>query len=224
VRALLIANVLDSDAGFVGHRFREHGFSFSENHRERLDDWIGVEGHDLVVLLGSEWSVYWPENAVATEQESALIRNAQRRGVPMFGICYGSQMISHALGGTVERAREPEIGWMDVTSDIAAVASGPWMQWHYDCFTPPPGAEELGRSAVGSQILRIGRTFATQFHPEANEAMIAYWARSEGGSAELQRLGRSADELLDITRKNVIDSEPNAHALVDWFLDNVAGS
>jgi GMP synthase-like glutamine amidotransferase len=113
---------------------------------------------------------------------------------------------------------------MDVTCDIPAVASGPWMQWHYDCFTPPPGAHELGRSAVGSQILRIGRTFATQFHPEANEAMIAYWARSEGGSAELQRLGRSADELLDITRKNVIDSEPNAHALVDWFLDNVAGS
>lgn len=223
MRALLIANSLDSDAGFVGERFREHGYSFSENHREHLGDWVGLDDHDLVLMLGSEWSVYWPENGESVAQEADLVRQAHQRGIPTFGVCYGSQMIAHALGGTVERSRQPEIGWFDVTCDIPdAVASGPWMQWHYDCFTPPPGAEELGRSDVGSQIIRIGRTFATQFHPEATETMITRWARSKGGSAELAKYDMSAEVLIETTRQNVVDSQPNASALVDWFLNQVA--
>jgi GMP synthase-like glutamine amidotransferase len=224
VRALLVANALDCDPGFIGDRFRHHGFSFTENHRETLSDWVGVNGHDMVLLLGSEWSVYWPDKAKEAAAEAELVREAHGRGVPVFGICYGSQMIAHALGGTVEKAREPEIGWYDVTCDIPAVAPGPWMQWHYDCFTPPPGAEELGRSPSGSQVIRLGRTFATQFHPEASETIVSRWARSAGGRAELERLGTSSEALIDATRANVLDSEPNAHAIVDWYLDHVAGS
>ncbi len=224
MRALLVANQLDCDAGYIGDRFRSHGFSFGECHRETLADWPQLDGHDLVLLLGSEWSVYWPENKASVQQESALVRTAHDRGVPVFGICYGSQMVAHALGGTVERAREPEVGWFDITSDIPdAAAPGPWMQWHYDCFTPPPGAEELGRSSAGSQMVRLGRTFATQFHPEVNESIVTRWARSESGSTELAKRGMSPDELIDITRRHVIDSQPNAERLVDWFVNKVAG-
>ena len=76
-------------------------------------------------------------------------------GVPIYGICYGNQIMAHALGGTVERAREPEIGWHQIVSDVPEVISeGPWMQWHYDVVTVPPGAEELARSAVGPQAWR----------------------------------------------------------------------
>jgi GMP synthase-like glutamine amidotransferase len=222
MRALLIANTVDADAGFVGERFRHHGYAFTECLREHPGEWPDLDGHDLVVLLGSEWSVYWPEVADNVAAEVAVIRDAQRRGVPQFGICFGNQSMAHALGGTVERAREPEIGWYQVASDApGVVAEGPWLQWHYDVVTVPAAATEIARSAVGPQAWRLGRSVATQFHPEATESMLARWCRS-GGAAELERLGSSADALMAQTRVNVEISREHADVLVDWFLAEVA--
>ena len=158
MRALLIANQNDADAGYVGDRFRFHGYSFTECFREHPDEWPDLDGHDLVLLLGSEWSVYWPEIAHKVAAEASLIRAAHERGVPQFGICFGNQSMAHALGGTVERAREPEIGWYDVVSDVPdVIAEGPWLQWHYDVVTVPPAATELARSSVGPQAWQLGR-------------------------------------------------------------------
>ena len=218
MRALLIANALDADPGFIGNRFRHHGFAFAECHREHPKEWPNLDGIDLVLMLGSEWSVYWPEVAHPVAAESALIQEADRRGIPQFGICYGNQIMAHALGGTVERAREPEIGWYQVVSDLPeAIAPGPWMQWHYDVITVPPAAEELARTAVGPQAWRLRKNFATQFHPEATETMLARWTAG-GGAAELERIGSSRDQLLAETRAAVVESREHAEHLVDWYL------
>jgi GMP synthase-like glutamine amidotransferase len=221
MRALLIANTADADPGFVGERFRHHGFSFDECARERPDEWPELDGRDLVLLLGSEWSVYWPEVATHVAAEAALIRAAQSRGVPQFGICFGNQTMAHALGGTVEKARTPEIGWYDVVSDVPeAIATGPWMQWHYDVVTVPPGATELARSVVGPQAWQLGRSFCTQFHPEATESMLVRWT-SGPGAAELERIGSSAGALVDETRSNTAVSREHADRLVDWFVEGL---
>lgn len=219
MRALLIANAVDADAGFVGDRFRHHGFSFTECHRERPGEWPSLDGHDLVLLLGSEWSVYWPHVADEVAAETALVRETHRRGIPQFGICFGNQSMASALGGTVERAREPEVGWYDVVSDRPdVVAEGPWMQWHYDVVTVPPGADEIARSAVGPQAWQLGRSFATQFHPEATESMLARWTTG-GGADELARLGSTPEQMMAETRANTVVSREHAERLVDWFLD-----
>jgi len=225
MRALLIANATDTDGGFVADRFREHGFAFTECHRENTGDWRDLAGNDLVLTLGSEWSVYWPHVADPVAAEADVIRAAHARGVPIFGICYGNQIMAHSLGGTVGRAREPEIGWCDIVTDVPEViAEGPWMQWHSDVVTLPPGAQELARSAVGPQAWRVGRSFCTQFHPEATETMIRRWALSDGGSAELLKHGIKPDDLVEQSRRNVADSEPAADHIVDWFLERVAGA
>lgn len=222
MRALLIANSNDADAGFVGDRFRSHGFAFDECHREHPAEWPQLDGRDLVLLLGSEWSVYWPEVAHNVAAESAVIHEAVRRGVPVFGICFGNQVLAHALGGSVQRASEPEVGWMTVASDIPdTIAAGPWLQWHYDVVSLPAGATELARSAVGPQAWQLGRTFSTQFHPEATETMLRRWSAGPGAD-ELARTGSSAEALLATTRANVLHSRPNADRIVDWFLDTVA--
>ena len=113
MRALLLANSDDCDAGFSGERFRHHGYSFLECHRDRPTAWPTLDGVDLVMLLGSEWSVYWPHLRDNVAAELALIREAHARRVPIYGICYGAQTIAAALGGSVDRASEPEIGWYD---------------------------------------------------------------------------------------------------------------
>jgi GMP synthase-like glutamine amidotransferase len=225
MRALLIANAGDADGGFVADRFREHGYAFTECHRESVDEWPDLDGYELVLPLGSEWSVYWPHVAEEVAAEVGLIAAAHRRGVPVFGICYGNQIMAHALGGTVEPARRPEIGWFEIVSDMPEVISeGPWMQWHSDVVTVPPGATELARSDIGPQAWRLGRSFCTQFHPEATETVIRRWALSAGGSAELRKHGIEPVELVEQTRLNVADSEPAAHHLVDWFVEKVAQS
>jgi hypothetical protein len=88
----------------------------------------------------------------------------------------------------------------------------------------PPTADEIARSAVGPQAWRLRRSFCTQFHPEATETMIRRWASSDGGSAELLKYGMKPDQLVDDSRRNVVDSRPAAALIVDWFLDRVASA
>jgi hypothetical protein len=53
--------------------------------------------------------------------------------------------------------------------------------------------------------------------------MIARWI-SHGGAAQYRRHGGDPDALLADTRANVVTSGPAAGALVDWFLEHVAGA
>ncbi|MEI7547662.1 MAG: gamma-glutamyl-gamma-aminobutyrate hydrolase family protein [Actinomycetota bacterium] len=221
---MLIANADDADPGVVGQRFRSHGYAFDECHREHPGDWPTLDGHDLVLLLGSEWSVYWPEVAHNVAAETAVIHQAARRGVPIFGICFGNQVLAHALGGSVHKADEPEVGWYDVESDMPQIIlPGPWMQWHYDAVKVPANATEYARSPVGPQAWRLGRMFSTQFHPEVTETMLNRWTTGFGAE-ELVRIGSSAEALMAITRANVQLSRPNAERIVDWFLESVVQS
>ena len=224
MRAFLIANTGDADAGYVGARFADFDFEFKHLPREYSGQWPTLDGVDLVLLLGSEWSVYWGDNSKSVEAERELIRETHRRGIPLFGICYGAQIIASALGGSAERAKKCEIGWHEVvTTPTNAVLAGLWLQWHCDTFTPPAGSEVLAFSDAGPQALRVGRSFATQFHPEANEAIITRWL-SGSGAAELAAHGIKPSALMEQTRNEVVRSGPAAAQIVDWFLHNVANT
>jgi GMP synthase-like glutamine amidotransferase len=220
VRALVIGNANDFDPGFVGHRLRVRGYTFTEAHREHPEWWPPLDGFELVLTLGSEWNVYRPETAALVEAEAALIREVVGRDVPLLAICFGAQVLSHALGGAVSRTDRPEIGWYEL--DGPEVARGPWMEWHDDVFTVPEGFEVLAATDVGPQLIRGRRILATQFHPEATETMIRRWL-AEGGAEQLRARGGDPDVLLAETRANVERSRPAAEALVDWFVDDIAG-
>ena len=84
MRALLIANAGDADAGFVGQRFEEYDFSFTHVVREYPNEWPTIDGIDLVVHLGSNWSVYWDDVSRNVAAESELIREAHRRGCLLY--------------------------------------------------------------------------------------------------------------------------------------------
>jgi len=221
MRALVIGNVDDLDPGFVGQRLRQRGYVFSEGSRERPEEWPGLDGVELVLTLGSEWNVHRPERAALVAAEAALVREVVRRDIPLLAICFGAQVLSHALGGTVGPTPTPEIGWYDVAVDGVPVADGPWVEWHVDVFTPPEGFTVVATTAVGPQLITGGRCLGTQFHPEATETIVGRWV-AEGGGADLRARGGDPDELLAATRANVVRSRPAAAALVDWFVDDIA--
>lgn len=223
MRALVIANADDADPGIVGERFRHHGVALTDAFREYPGGWPDLAGQDLVLLLGSEWSVYWERVADPVRAECALVNDAVERGIPVFAICFGAQVTARALGGTVERARRPEVGWHHVETDRPAVIGpGPWLQWHFDVFTVPEGLTEIARSPSGPQAMVGSRLLATQFHPEATETMLSRW--TSGDPDDLIRLGLDPDRIMDDTRREVVASRPRAEALVDWFIENMMGA
>jgi GMP synthase-like glutamine amidotransferase len=224
VKALIVSNKGDSDPGFVGDRLMQLDFALVHVDREYPAEWPSLAGVDLLLHLGSDWSVYWNDVARSVEAESALMNDAQRRGVPIFGICFGAQMLAHSLGGSVQQARRPEVGWCEVLAPAAyGPLAGTWMQWHGDTFTAPASAEVLALSDVGPQAIRAGRSFGTQFHPEANEAIVTRWMSGEG-AVELARLGISPHDLAEATRREAPRAGLAAGALVEWFLSEIASS
>jgi GMP synthase-like glutamine amidotransferase len=216
-RALMIANNGLATAGYVGDELMERGYGFERLGREDTTTWPGLDRAELVLVLGSEWHVHDVSMAQAVEAESALLLSAHRRDVPIFGICYGAQILTHALGGTVRRAEHLELGWLEVESLDAAIEPGPWLQWHADTFSLAPGAELLARSTVGPQAFRLGRAFAVQFHPEVDVDTVASWVRADGGR-DLGAAGIDGEEFIERTRVETKRSEPAVRALVDWFL------
>jgi GMP synthase (glutamine-hydrolysing) len=121
-----------------------------------------------IVLSGSPCSVYDPAAPICDPGVLSL-------GVPVLGICYGLQWISHTLGGKVERAERREYGpaEIDLRDGSALFAGLPrrlkiWMSHGDHVRALPPGFQITGVSANGLSAAEdpVRRIFAVQFHPE----------------------------------------------------------
>jgi len=218
VRALVVGNRGDADPGLVGARLAEVGFSLERNEREYPREWKSLAGVDVLLLLGSEWSVYWESNEKGVAAEVDLVRTAITRGVPIFAICFGAQLVAHALGGTVTRSQHPEVGWQAVSSTAYPdLLAHTWLQWHYDVFTVPPSLKAIATNDVGPQAMVGKRLLATQFHPEATTEIITRWSQ-DAGTPELRKLGIDPKHLCEISAERVANIAPVTARLVDWFL------
>ncbi len=177
---------------------------------------------DALVVMGAPWSAYDVERVGSwVLPELDLLRRADARGVPVLGICFGGQLLAMAHGGLVERALEPEIGWVGIeTDDEHLVPHGPWFQWHYDRWSLPPGASEIARNAVSSQAFVLRRNLAVQFHPELTTAMLHGWLEN-GGDVDATEAGRDPAALMARTRDEEPAALARAAALVDAFLDSI---
>jgi GMP synthase-like glutamine amidotransferase len=229
VRTLVVEHDPLSTAERVGAHLEKRG--------ARLESFVVVEDigdpsvgnpfpddvFDLVVLMGSPWSVYEDRVQGWVKPELAFIRTRIEAGRPLLGICFGAQAMSAALGGEVRPAARPEYGWTSITSSTEHIAPGPWFQFHHDEFTLPPGAVELGRNESGIQAFRARRALATQFHPEMTGDLLASWCVVEDGAKELIDAGHDPDRLIEECRLKAIESQPALEEMLDWFVDEIAG-
>ncbi len=128
--------------------------------------------------------------------ELRFMKRVYDADLPIAGICLGGQMLARALGGKVSANPHPEIGWFEVSLNekgsrdpiMSAAGTKPkFYQWHYDTFTPPPGAEVLAASSICEhQAFKIGKhAYGFQFHPEADSQLVDEWLQIEGTDEEI---------------------------------------
>lgn len=140
-----------------------------------------ITGSAAMVTERMQWS----------ERTAGWIRDAMDINLPLFGVCYGHQLMAHALGGTVDYLEGGrEIGTYPI--ELLAPAGGDAMTTRLptgfrahttheqSVVEPPKEAIVLARSARDPhQLLRYGPSaVSSQFHPEFNaDVMRAYVRR-----------------------------------------------
>ena len=121
-----------------------------------------------IVLSGGPSSVY---DADAPKADPAILQ----AGLPILGICYGLQFITHHLGGKVVPAAAREYGHAEVeVTDPALIFHGlpkrleVWMSHGDHAETLAPGFRVTARTAnaVAGIADESRRMWAVQFHPE----------------------------------------------------------
>lgn len=177
---------------------------------QRVDECAGY------ITTGSRFSVY--DDVDWIHQLADFVRHVHESRQKFVGICFGHQMIAHALGGKVAQAQQ---GWGIGAKTVTLHQQRPWMQpeqTHYQLLLShqdqvlalPEGAQVLGGNdhcpvsmlAVGDHMLGI------QAHPEFS----ADYAR-ELMESRRERIGSEAIDRAQATLLSPTDSA----VIVRWI-------
>jgi len=233
VKALFVEHDHVSPPGPVAERLQHHGFEIAEvvvvseeNFKKPNITFVPPDAseYDLIVPLGAPWGA-WDDGCIGKWllPEVDWIRTIVESGKPVLGICFGGQLMARALGGSVARAPQCEIGWKSIWSDQPdLVPEGPWFQFHYDQWKLPPGAREIARNPIASQAFVIRNSLAVQFHPEVNATSLKQWL-DWGGRSEVTDDGQDPEIMLAQTIAYEPAARERTFKLVDSFLKQVAG-
>ena len=155
-----------------------------------------------LIFMGGPMSVN--DDLPYIRRELSLIADAAARGVPMLGVCLGSQLIAKALGAKVYPNAVKEIGWAPVSWTTAAsrdpllaglTAPEQIFHWHGETFDLPCGAELLGASeSCRHQAFRAGvNIYGLQFHLEVTPGMIADWCTQDANCGDMREVTTPID-------------------------------
>jgi GMP synthase (glutamine-hydrolysing) len=183
-----------------------------------------IEQFSGLIISGSPANVPTREPwIVATER---WLESAVRARTPIFGICFGHQLLAQALGGLVTRnPRGAELG----TVSLQVVAADPLLpdtlpsfavnMAHLDTVARlPPGARVLGRT-VRDEYAAVyfgERAWGVQFHPEMDAEIAEHYLLAYGDSVPAE--GAEAG-----SARRVACDTPASQALLRRFVQTEVG-
>lgn len=197
-----------------------------------LPEGEALEGYDGIVITGSALHVY--HGGAEVMRQLDLVRTAMTTGTPLFGSCWGLQVITTAAGGSVRKnPNGREIGFGRGIRLTEAGRKHPMYVGKHDVFnaptmhldeveTVPSGTTVLATNATSSvqsvEIRTIGSVaWAVQYHPEYPLRELAAIVRrigtrliGEGFFADEEGVMRFATDL------DTLDRDPECKRL-SWL-------
>lgn len=184
---VVIQHVPFEGPGLIAEIASGRGIELRLCHPYRGDPLPGQNEIDGLVVMGGPMGVLDTAEHPYLAHEVELIAATVRSGRPVLGVCLGAQLLAHALGATVYRGEQSEIGLGSVSLTRAGredpVLGGlglealPVMHWHQDSFDLPDDALWLARSELyPHQAFRLGeRAYGLQFHLEVDRHLARAW-------------------------------------------------
>lgn len=182
-------------------------------------------GYDAALVMGSKYHVY-DDRAWIDETQEFLV-DALEAGIPVLGVCFGHQLLAAALGGTVEKMDQREIGYNEIRltdhgrrGDLFRDVPDPFTTFttHQDRVARLPGADTLAENRYGIQAYRHRDlpAYGIQFHPEYSLDM----ARTLADAKDLDEERR--EELhAGLTEERADDALPSRRVFRNFF-DRIA--
>lgn len=184
----------------------------------------GVAG---VIVTGS--AAFVTDRAEWSERTAGWIREVVQEGTPLLGICYGHQLLAHALGGEVDynpAGRESGTVFIDLHPPAfedpifaALPPRFPAQATHLQTvLRPPEGATVLARSEQDAcHAFRWGEhAWGVQFHPEFATHHMRGYVRARADC--LRNHGRCPR-----TVAREVSAAPQARQLLRRFVQHARG-
>ena len=180
---------------------------------------------DFLLIMGGPMSVNDPESWITEELQ--FVQAAMKAGIPILGICFGSQLLAKALGGSVVPGPTFEIGMIEVTvtnegksDQVFSQLSSPFQvfQWHGEGINLPPDFQPLVASTdFPVQAFRVKDCcYGLLFHPEMEEeGMQALFRECPD---DVRKGGIPSEEI----HAQVIPHLPMLHQFADRLIGHLA--
>lgn len=184
-----------------------------------------------LLVMGGPMSVNDPDDWIRRERE--FIREAVARGIPVLGICLGSQFIASAMGGRVAPGPEPEIGLTSIRLTPASATDPLFrhlppqldvIEWHGEGIEAPPDATVLASSEkFPVQAFRVGRAaYGLLFHLELEANGLSNLCTH--CASDLARVGRTAAEVTRDAERAAPQLREYARNVANAFVGLVRGN
>lgn len=200
----------------IARRVRENNV-YCEIYSYKTDiEEIKAKNPKGIILTGGPNSCY-EEGAPSYSKELFEL------GIPVLGLCYGAQLMSHLLGGKVERASVREYGKTEliidkVTGKVFDGVLNPTICWmsHFDYIAEPaPGFEITAHTAdcpVAAAENEAKKLYAIQFHPEVlhtvqGSKMLGNFVKKVCGCTGEWRMDKFVETAIENIRKQVGDGK-----------------
>lgn len=179
---------------------------------------------DAYVITGSPRGVYDTDEWIATLMQ--FIRDSYQAGKKLIGICFGHQILAHALGGHAEKS---EKGWGFGLKTFDIIEPKTWMTHRPDhcslyfvhqdqVIRLPPEAELLGGNPFCPNAFFTidNRVLGIQGHPEFSESIMRDLL-----ALRKERLG---PQVYEMAAQSLDSGTPDNQLLAQWMVNFITAN
>ena len=165
---------------------------------------VEIEEYVGFIITGSRANIF-SEYKWINVLKSLLI-DIKEKQIPVFGICFGMQLIADLFGGKVLCNNVEELGFIEVNVDnknslfVNLPTKFNIYEFHHDIVSKVPlGSKIIAENENGIQAFLLNNFYGVQFHPEVSYEIAKLMANRDGD--DLDKILGSISENYDLNLK-----------------------